>query len=91
MLSLMLLLEVMQRGFIDIDAKQLRKIAKTGNHFFILFVLHCEIYTSRSSVVLCVHVCVHQLTLTLEIRIFYLRIGWVGGWVIPRKYKCFTD
>ena len=40
-----------------LDAKQLWKIAETGNHFFFC-LFYTVIHTSRASVVLCVCVCV---------------------------------
>ena len=40
---------------------------------------------------MCVCVCVHQLTLTLEIRIFYLRIGGVGRWVLGNTNVLRTE
>ena len=79
-------------------AKQLQKIKllRLEIFFFLLFCLfYTVIHTSRASVVLCVCVCVcvcvHQLTLTLEIRIFYLRIGWVGGWVLGNTNVLRTE
>ena len=54
--------------------------------FFILFVLRCNSYLTClcGHVCVCVCVCVHQLTLTLEIRIFYLRIGFLRNTYVLR-------
>ena len=42
-----------------LDAKQLRKIAETGNQsYFILFVYYSMLVTTHASVVVCVCVCV---------------------------------
>ena len=69
---------------LDHDAKQLRKIAETGNYFFYSVVLHCN------SVVLCVRVCVCvcvcvSIDADTENQNF-LFTDWRGGWVDPRKY-----
>ena len=71
-----------------LDAKQLREIAETGNHFFILFVLHYNSYFTCLCGPVCVFVCVcvcvcvfvcvcvQQLTLTLKMNVFiYRRLG----------------
>ena len=71
-----------------LDAKQLRKIAETGNHFFLFVSLHCQIYASRACVVLCVCVCVCVCS-SIDADTGnqnFLITDWMGGWVGPRKY-----
>ena len=54
MLSRMLHLEKVMKEHRSVDAKQLRKIAETGNHLFFLFCLfYTVVHTSSGFVVLC--------------------------------------
>ena len=71
-----------------LDAKQLRKIAETGNHIF-LFVLYCNSYFTYLCCSVCVCVCSSIDADTGNQN--FLFTDWMGGWVLGNTNVLRTE